>query len=233
MSAHSHRAGTRRALMHLDGGEPLCDHPATARGAASQYGFEERETTGIQKGKDMRLTNITLGLTLATLVATAAAAQKITTESSPGTSFASYRTYTWLKQPNVGDPLLKQRIMDDISAQLQAKGLQPAQGGADLAVAAHMATKTEKTLNTFYDGFGGGWRWGGGFGSATTTVNTYQEGTLVVDLFDAKTKQAVWRGTATQGVSSNPQTQAKNIDKAAQKIFGKFPPAERTADSKR
>jgi hypothetical protein len=181
----------------------------------------------------MRLTNITLGLTLATLIATAAAAQKITTESNPGTNFASYKTFTWLKQPNVADPLLKQRIVDDINAQLQAKGLQPAQEGADLAVAAHMATKTEKTLNTFYDGFGGGWRWGGGFGNATTTVNTYQEGTLVVDLFDAKTKQAVWRGTATQGVSSNPQTQAKNIDKAVQKIFSKFSSAERTTDSKR
>ena len=149
----------------------------------------------------MRLTSITLGLALATLVATAAAAQKITTESNPGTNFASYKTFTWLKQPNVGDPLLKQRIVDDINTQLQAKGLQPAQEGGDLAVAAHVATKTEKSLNTFYDGFGGGWRWGGGFGSATTMVNTYQEGTLVVDLFDTKTKEAVWRGTATQRVS--------------------------------
>lgn len=179
----------------------------------------------------MRLTGITLGIAL--LVATAAAAQKITTDSNPGTNFASYKTFTWLKEPNVSDPLMKQRIVADINAQLQAKGLQPAQEGADLAVAAHMATKTEKTLNTFYDGFGGGWRWGGGLGSATTTVDTYQEGTLVVDLFDGKTKQAVWRGTATQNVSSNPQTQAKNLDKAAQKIFSKFPPAERTTDSRR
>ena len=181
----------------------------------------------------MRLKGIALGLGLATLVATAAAAQKITTESAPETDFGSYKTFMWLKQPNVGDPIMKQRIVDDINAQLKAKGLQAVQDGADLAVAAHMATKTEKTLNTFYDGFGGGWRWGGGFGSATTTVNTYQEGTLVVDLFDARTKQAIWRGTATQGVSSNPQTQGKNIDKAAEKIFDKFPPAERTADSKR
>jgi hypothetical protein len=180
----------------------------------------------------MQLTGITMGLALATLVATGAAAQKITTESNPGTSFSSYKTFTWLKQPNLGDPLLKQRIVDDISTQLQAKGLQPVQEGGDLAVAAHVATKTEKTLNTFYDGFGGGWRWGGGFGSATTMVDTYQEGTLVVDLFDAKTQQAIWRGTATQKVSSNPQDQAKNIDKAAQKIFAKFPPAERTASKR-
>jgi len=69
------------------------------------------------------------------------------------------------------------------------------------------------------------WRWGGGFGSATTTVNTYEEGTLIVDLFDAKTQEAVWRGTATQDLSSNPEKQSKNIDKAVQKLFSKFPPA--------
>jgi hypothetical protein len=173
----------------------------------------------------MRLTRITLSLAMATLVATSALAQKITTESAPKASFASYKTFMWIKEPKVGDPLMKQRIIDDVTAQLRAKGWQPVSQGADVAVAAHMATQTEKTLNTFYDGFGGGWRWGGGFGSATTTVNTYQEGTLIVDLFDTKTKEAVWRGTATQDVSSNPEKQSKNIDKAAEKLFSKFPPA--------
>ena len=173
----------------------------------------------------MRLTRITLGLAMATLVATSALAQKITTESAPKASFASYKTFMWIKEPKVGDPLLKQRIIDDVTAQLRAKGWQPVSQGADVAVAAHVATQTEQTLNTFYDGFGGGWRWGGGFGSATTTVNTYEEGTLVVDLFDAKTQEAVWRGTATQDVSSNPEKQSKNIDKAVQKLFSKFPPA--------
>ena len=173
----------------------------------------------------MRLTRITLGLAMATLVATSALAQKITTESAPKASFASYKTFMWIKEPKVGDPLLKQRIIDDVTAQLRAKGWQPVSQGADIAVAAHMATQTEKTLNTFYDGFGGGWRWGGRFGSATTTVNTYEEGTLIVDLFDAKTKEAVWRGTATQEVSNNPEKQSKNIDKAAEKLFSKFPPA--------
>jgi len=173
----------------------------------------------------MRLTRITLGLAMATLVATSALAQKITTESAPKASFASYKTFMWIKEPKVGDPLLKQRIIDDVSAQLRAKGWQPVSQGADVAVAAHVATQTEQTLNTFYDGFGGGWRWGGGFGSATTTVNTYEEGTLIVDLFDAKTQEAVWRGTATQDVSSNPEKQSKNIDKAVQKLFSKFPPA--------
>jgi hypothetical protein len=37
------------------------------------------------------------------------------------------------------------------------------------------------------------------------------------------TKQTIWRGTTTPSVSNNPQTQGKNIDKAAQRIFARFP----------
>jgi Domain of unknown function (DUF4136) len=177
------------------------------------------------KGTNMRMTRIAVGLVLATLVATSVMAQKVKTETAPGTNLGSYKTYTWIKQPNIKDPILRQRTVDAINAQLQAKGLRQVNDNADLGVAAHMATQTEKTLNTFYDGFGGGWRWGGGLGSATTTTDTYEEGTLIVDLFDAKTKQAIWRGTATQDVSNDPQKQAKNMEKAAQKLFSKFPAA--------
>ena len=42
----------------------------------------------------------------------------------------------------------------------------------------------------------------GGFGQATTTSDTYTVGTLVVDLFDAKTKNLVWRGVSS-GMLSN------------------------------
>ncbi|PYR70842.1 MAG: hypothetical protein DMF87_17325 [Acidobacteria bacterium] len=45
------------------------------------------------------------------------------------------------------------------------------------------------------NGFGYGAWWGGG--SYTTSVHTYVQGTLIVDLYDAKTKKMVWRGTAT------------------------------------
>jgi hypothetical protein len=46
-----------------------------------------------------------------------------------------------------------------------------------------VATETQQTLETFYDGFGGGWRWRDSFGSATTTLSTYTIGTLIIDLF--------------------------------------------------
>jgi uncharacterized protein DUF4136 len=171
----------------------------------------------------MQISRLALALTLAAAAAATTLAQKVTTELEPGTNLHAYKTFMWIKQPNVTDPILKQRVIDDIDAQLTTRGYTLVSSGADLGVAAHLATRTQKSLNTFYDGFGGGWRWGGTFGSATTTVNTYEEGTLVVDLFDAGTKRAIWRGTAAQEISSNPKKETDTMAKAAQKMFEKFP----------
>jgi hypothetical protein len=78
-------------------------------------------------------------------------------------------------------------------------------------------------LNTFYDGFGRGWRWGG-FGEATTTTEIYKVGTLVVDLFDTKTKKLIWRGTSSDTLSNSSDKNIKNLDKGVEKMFKKFPP---------
>src|SRR5262245_37748909 len=171
----------------------------------------------------MTFTRTALALAMTTLVVSTGLAQKITTESAPGTDLRSYKTFMWIKQPNVADPILSQRIVDDVNAQLTAKGYRPVADGAEIGVAAHLATRTQQSLNTFYDGFGGGWRWGGGFGTATTSVNSYQEGTLVVDLFDCRTKQAIWRGSAEQDVSRDPQKETSNMAKATEKMFKMFP----------
>ena len=77
-------------------------------------------------------------------------------------------------------------------------------------------------------GYGGyGWRgWGGagGMGSATTTTSEYTVGTLVVDIFDAKSKALMFRGTATDELSDKAEKNAKKLAKASDKMFKEFPP---------
>jgi hypothetical protein len=68
--------------------------------------------------------------------------------------------------------------------------------------------------------------WGGGLGT-TTTVNTYQVGTLVVDLFDAHTKKLIWRGSSADTLSDKSEKNIKNLDKGVQKMFDHFPPSEK------
>src|SRR5882672_5539318 len=156
------------------------------------------------------------------LAATASFAQQVKTDYDRSADFHQYKTYSWEKV-QTQDPLMVDRIKTAVNAALTAKGWTPVESGGDVAVVAIEMTKTNRTLNTFYDSFGGGWRWGGGFGEATTTTNTYKVGTLVVDLFDANTKKLIWRGSSSDTLSNKSDKNIRNLDKEAEKMFDHFP----------
>lgn len=163
---------------------------------------------------------------IALLLATPSFGQQVKTDYDRSADFSRYKTYSWEKV-QTQDPLWVDRIKEAVNAALAAKGLTPVESGGDVAIVAMEMTKNQRTLNTFYDGFGGGWRWGGGFGNATTTVDNYKVGTLVVDLFDANTKKVIWRGSASDTLSDKSDKNIKNLDKGAQKMFDHFPPNEK------
>ena len=152
-------------------------------------------------------------------------AEQVKTDYDHSANFGQYKTYSWEKV-QTKDPLLVDRIKDAVNAALATKGWTQVDSGGDVSVVAIEITKNQQTLNTFYDGFGGGWRWRGmgGFGDATTTTDTYQVGTLVVDLFDAKAKNLIWRGSSSDTLSNNPDKNTKNLDKEVKKMFDHFPP---------
>ena len=149
-------------------------------------------------------------------------AQQVKTDYDHNANFGQYKTYSWEKV-QTKDPLMVDRIKDAVNGALAAKGWTQAESGGDVSVVAIETTQNQQTLNTFYDGFGGGWRWGG-FGDATTTTETYKVGTLVVDLFDAKTKNLIWRSSSSDTLSNNAGKNTKNLDKGVQKMFAHFPP---------
>lgn len=67
----------------------------------------------------------------------------------------------------------------------------------------------------------------GGPVSTTTTVRKYTRGTLVVDIWDALTKHLVWRGTATDTASENPEKNEQNLKKAMERKFRECPPSKK------
>src|SRR5438270_12650368 len=111
----------------------------------------------------------TVGLTL--VLATVSFAQHVKTDYDHSANFGQYKTYSWEKV-RTKDPLMVDRIKDAVNTALTAKGWTQVDSGGDVSVVAMEITKNQQTLNTFYDGFGGGWRWRGmgGFGDATTTT---------------------------------------------------------------
>ena len=152
-------------------------------------------------------------------------AQQVKTDFDHQANFSQYKTYSW-QEIKPANSLWDSRIKSAVDAQLAAKGWTQVASGGDVAIIAIATTHTEKTLQTFYDGMGGGWRWRGfgGMGEATTTEEDYKEGTLLIDMYDAKTKQLIWRGTAENMVSTKPETNEKSLDKGVAKMFKKFPP---------
>ncbi len=144
-------------------------------------------------------------------------AQKVNVDSDRSAPFATYRTYAWTEGTPSPNPLGETRIRAAVDAQLMAKGLMPANGAApDVFVATHVIAQQRQEV--IANGFG---YWGLGGGAV---VQTYLEGMLVVDLYDANTRKLVWRGVGTDTVSSKPEKNAKHINEAVQKMFEKYPP---------
>ena len=166
-----------------------------------------------------------------------ASAQDIKFNFLPGTDFAKYKTYRWARIPNVQypDQIIDTQITGAIDAQLALKGLTKGNGEtADLVVTYQAAVTSEKQWNSYSTGDGGGWgygRWGGwggygGMSTTTTTSETIHIGTLDVDIYDADAKNQIWKGQATKtlGSGKDPAKVNKNINKAMEKLFKKYPP---------
>lgn len=176
--------------------------------------------------------HVALGMLLAAALAGCATTPTVTTDHDPAAQFGNYHSYAWLKKPEASSPLIQQRIVSAVDAKLQAKGWrQTDEASADVALVANVATTQKQSIDTFYNGPAwGGWGWGGmGMGSASTTVRTYDVGTLVVDMFDTKTKQAVWRGSASATVPSSVEKGNALVQSGIDKMFATFPPGSAPA----
>ena len=167
-----------------------------------------------------------LALSLAGLLLTAITAWAgVTTDCDHKANFAQYKTYSWGKI-RTGNGLWDERVKSAIDSQLAAKSLREVPSGGDMVLTARDAIQNQQELNTFYDGFGG-WRRGGGLGMSTTTVDNYQVGTLIVEMFDGQSKNLIWRASATNTLSSNSDKNIKSLDKNVQKMLEHFPSTAR------
>ena len=161
-------------------------------------------------------------------LAATAAAQDVKVDWDKSADFTKYKTYSSEIATAWGSPFAEKRAIEEVDKALGAKGWKKADAAsADARVVIHGATEEKKSLNTFYSGGGyGGYRYGAmGMGTSTTTVNEFTVGTMVVDIFDAKTKGLIWRGIGVDELSDKADKNQKKIANATKDMFKKFPPA--------
>jgi hypothetical protein len=150
--------------------------------------------------------------------------------------FAAYKTFAWLQEPvtAVGDAaaarqqntLLDKRIRSAVEAEMQSKGMTVNTESPDLLVVYH--TGVDSKINVTDWGYTYPTRYGGWYGDRDVDVYQYEEGTLIVDLIDAKAQQLVWRGTATKTLEDNPSPERmeQNLREVIGKMFANYPPAK-------
>ena len=176
-------------------------------------------------------------LLAAALMGTATAfAGNVQTDYNHSTNFSQYNTYSWGKVKTT-DPFYVTRVQNAVNQQLQKKGWTLTPTGGSVTIFATDNIHDQKEIQTMYDGLGGGWGggwgwggwgWGGGWGprveEATTSTVNKNVGTLVIDLFNGSSKQILWRGLATENLSTNDQRNTKQLDEDIAKMFKSFPP---------
>ena len=139
-----------------------------------------------------------------------------------GTDFSNYKTYAFYKKGidkvEISD-LDKRRILRAIERELKAKGMEPSDD-PDLLV--NIFTKSKEKINVYNNSYHGWYPWyygygygfyGPGYGFGYTNVSTSTEGTLFIDLIDARKKELTW-----QGIGVGILSYQKNIDKKEARI---------------
>ncbi len=165
---------------------------------------------------------------LSLLFAAVSFAQKTNIDWDRNANFSEFHTCAWEPSPNPAKGLWNQRIVDAVNRELQAKGLTLVDSNPDLWVVYSKSIHDQKQVVGTGYGFGPSWNWGY-WGPSAVRYNTYvtKQGTLVVEIADAKDHQLLWRGSVTDTLSDNNNKNISKLDKAVAKLFRDYPPKQK------
>ncbi len=154
------------------------------------------------------------------MASTLALGQQVSVNYNHSQDFSQFHTYAWGSNNanQIQNSILAQVAQQDINTALQGKGLQMVQESQnpDLIVTSNGGLKQQTSYSAW------GMRGiGGGMGGITPQQNV--EGTLVVDLYDAKGQALLWRGIAQNTLSNNGNKNQQMVNKAVTKMFQKYP----------
>lgn len=146
--------------------------------------------------------------------------------------FAPYKTYAFFKpgidKVEISD-LDKRRILRAIDEQMQAKGFTKSEN-PDLLVNIFTKSREQVNVNQFSAGWGYGWGWGWNpymmYGNQTS-VSTSTEGTLYIDLIDAKKKEMIWQGEGIGNLTKNVDKKDEKVNEFVTKILAQYPPVKK------
>jgi hypothetical protein len=195
------------------------------------------------------LTKFRLGGQLAVLLSmlalsACATAIKSTVDVADSADFAGLNTYAWMTDQLTSElravesnlnPLHERRIRVAVEKELERKGYSEAsRDEADFVLFVRLAVTDQQQDRQFYGGYGysyypsyrhyRGYRHHSGFGRYGPSVSgrTVTEGNLVVDIFDNRSKEAIWHGSASKRLAQADDA-VELIDQAVAALLESLP----------
>lgn len=149
--------------------------------------------------------------------------------------FTNYKSFAFFKagidKVEISD-LDKKRILRAIDQEMMVKGFTKSET-PDVLVNIFTKSSEQVNVNNYHSGIGFGYGYGYGFGynpwmyGGQSYISTSTEGTLYIDLIDAKKKELIWQGEGTGVLTQNTGDKEKRIQEFVAKILSQYPPAKK------
>jgi hypothetical protein len=173
-----------------------------------------------------------LGITvLVVLAAVSAAATDVYVDYDRTGRFSWYKTWAWAETEETSlkghNDLMHSRIKNAIEYHIGKGRLVEDTENPQLYITYHSVTGMATKVDPFSFGVGVGGSWvqnpyWGGVGVSTAGMTTYEQGTLIIDIWEADRKLLVWRGVAVDVFVDDPAKADKKINKAIEKMIKKW-----------
>ena len=178
------------------------------------------------------------------LLLTACSTLTVQTDYETTYDFSALNTYAWLEGEapsndiRINNSLIINRVVNAVNTSLQSKGYALVdKDKADFYVNWFGGIEDkirQETINSYYGYLGydsGDWGYNRGYwpGYIRTYTYEYQQGTLIIDIADSKSKQLVWRGTGQEYLEEKetPEEITQGINQIVSEILSSFPPGDR------
>jgi len=180
--------------------------------------------------KKVRVGLLAVGL-LAVGLLSGCSSMRVVTDYSEAADFTQFKTFQYKNTDTTvegSNPLVHTRIVEALRREMTAAGLTEVESDPDVYISYYGSTSQQVVFNTTHMGYGWGtssWhRSGMSMTSSRTTASTFTSGTLVIDIWDARAKELVWRGEVTDSLSNNPNQNADRINRGIVNALAQFPP---------
>lgn len=178
---------------------------------------------------------------LAILIISGCSSVTVTSDYDKEADFSNYKTLEFLGWAEESNKILnrfdQERIENAFGQEFMKRGFTGVESGGDIAVSLFLVVDQKTSVTAYTNhmnaggwGYGAGWGWYGGYGgvgmgTSTTTYseNDYLEGTLVVGVYDTKTKKMIWQSVGQKTIDENPKHADRNTAYVAEKMMKSFP----------